>query len=310
VLIESLQKYLQKRYGFGAKENELIVTPGGRYAVYAALRSLLNEGDRCVVIEPNWPAYKEVIQFIGARATTIPTTLEEGWEPSVEKVKESIVSSTKAMVLSYPANPTGKQISTKLFDELVGVANDHKITIISDEIYTDYSYTECPSILKSSAERSILTASFSKTWAMTGFRVGYAVSSSETISRMAKMQALMVTSVPEFIQYGAIRALDAEDEVRANAEAMRERIEVASYELDKVAEFEHYRPDGAMYVFPRVKLPDFDASAFTMKVLEQKKVSISPGVGFGDYPDCFRISLGNSKETIAEGIRRLGETLR
>ncbi len=309
-LVEALQRYLMERHGFAAQESEVIMTPGGRYAVYAALRSVLKEGDRCIVIEPNWPAYKECLEFIGARATTIHTTLEEGWKPSVEMVEASIRANTKAIVLSYPVNPTGKLIDQKLFDELVEVANDHSMTVVSDEIYTDYAYSDCPSILKSHTKSFVLTSSFSKTWAMTGFRVGYAVSSQDTVSMMMKIQALMITSVPEFIQYGAIKALDVKREVMENAEAMKERIEAAAEELDKIEEIEYYRPDGAMYVFPRVDVPGFDASSFTMKIMQEKKVSISPGNGFGDYPDCFRISLGNSKETIVEGIRRLGEAIR
>jgi aspartate aminotransferase len=147
---------------------------------------------------------------------------------------------------------------------------------------------------------------------MTGFRVGYAVSSSkEVISKMSKIQALTLTSVAEFIQYAAIKALEVEGETtRENSKLMKERIEIASVELDKLPEIEYYKPDGAMYVFPRVKVPGFDAASFTLKLLDQKKVSITPGSGFGEYPDFFRISLGNSKETITEGIKRLGEAVR
>src|SRR5439155_10554225 len=186
------------------------------------------------------------------------------------------------------------------FDELVGIANENGVTVISDEIYTEYSYKECPTILKSRAEKFILTASFSKTWAMTGFRVGYAVSSSqEMITRMTGVQALTLTSVAEFFQYAAMKALEVEGETtRENSRLMKERIELASTELDKLPEIECYKLDVAMYVFPRVKIPGFDASSFTMELLEQKKVSIAPGSGFGEYPDFFRISLGNSNEMI------------
>jgi aspartate aminotransferase len=308
-LIEALIRYLKKRHGYEAKAKETMVTPGGRYAVYTALASLLKEGDRCIVIEPSWPAYKEGIQFIGARATTIHTTLEDGWEPDVEAVKESIRSNTRAMVLSYPVNPTGKIIDQKLFSDLVGLANDYGLTVISDEIYTDYAYKSCPSILESKVDKFVLTSSLSKTWAMTGFRVGYAVSSEELISKMLKMQSLMITCVPEFIQFGAIKALESEAETRQNSEAMKERIEAASRELDKIDALDYYKPDGAMYVFPRAKRGDFDSSSFAMNLLGERNVTLAPGLGFGDYNNCFRISLGQSKETIVEGIRAIGELL-
>ncbi len=308
-LIGALQSHLKKKYDFNAQESQVMVASGGKCAVYTGLTGLLGEGDRCLIIEPNWPAYKEILQYIGARATAIHTNLEDGWEPDTEEVKEAIRSNTKVMVVSYPANPTGKLISPKKFDELMGVANDNGITVLSDEIYTEYSYRECPTILRSRAKKFILTASFSKTWAMTGFRVGYAVSSPEVISTMTKLQGLVFTSVPEFIQYGAIEALRVEQEIADNAAAMKERIGIACEQFDKISEIEYYRPDGAMYVFPRVNVPGFDASAFTAKVTEEKKVTITPGSGFGDYPNHFRISLGNSKETIVEGIRRLGEAI-
>jgi aspartate aminotransferase len=189
------------------------------------------------------------------------------------------------------------------------VANDARLTVISDEIYTDYSYAPCPAILEGGAEKFILTASFSKTWAMTGFRVGYSVSSEETVTKMLKLQSLVMTSVPEFIQYGAIKALESEREVRENARVMKERIDLAAKEFDSIGGLEYLKPDGAMYFYPQAKKADFDSSAFAMKLLEEKGVSIAPGSGFGSYPRCFRISLGNSNEAIVDGIRKIGELL-
>ncbi len=308
-LVTAVRRYLERKHHYSAKDSELMVAPGGRFCVYMALATAVREGESALVIEPNWPAYKEVLQFIGARAVTVRTTMEERWEPSVEAIHDAIRPNTKAILLSYPANPTGKIISPAKFKEIVGLANDHRLTIVSDEIYTDYAYSECPSIMGSGAQRFILTSSFSKTWAMTGFRVGYAVSSEETISRMMKIQALIVTSVPEFIQYGAIKALESDAEVAQNSAAMKERIQAASKELDAIDALQYVRPDGAMYVFPQARKLDFDSSDFTMKLLEQKGVTISPGTGFGDYPRCFRISLGGSMETIVGGIRKIGELI-
>jgi aspartate aminotransferase len=309
-LVAAVRRYLERKNGFTAKESEVMVTPGGRFGVYSALATTAREGESVLIIEPNWPAYKEVLQFIGARATTVHTTLEEGWEPDVEAIHDAIRPNTRAMLLSYPANPTGKIISPSKFKEIVKLANDHRLTVISDEIYTDYAYRTCPGILGSGAERFILTASFSKTWAMTGFRVGYCVSSEETITKMMKIKSLVLTSVPEFIQYGAIKALGSDAEVSRNSASMKERIEVACRELDSVPALSYVKPDGAMYVFPQGRNEDFDSASFTMDLLERKSTTITPGTGFGDYPRCFRISLGQSKETIVQGIRNMGELLR
>jgi aspartate aminotransferase len=308
-LVSGLQAYLKRKHQFSAKTSEVMVTPGGRFAVYAALASTVKEGDSVIIPEPNWPAYKESAVYIGAKPITIHTTLEEGWEPSVEAVKAAIKPNTRAIVLSYPSNPTGKMLSVTKFKEILGVANDKKLTVISDEIYTDYVWKKCPSILDGGADNFILTSSFSKSWAMTGFRMGYAVSSEQTINRMLKILSLMITSAPEFIQYGAIKALDADKEVQANAKAMLERIEVACRELSVIHTLAYYKPDGAMYVFVQSKDPKFDSTSFAMKLLQEKGVTVSPGGGFGDYPACFRISLGQSKEVVAEGIRKIGELI-
>ncbi len=308
-LVTAVRQYIDRRHHFPVKDGEVIVNPGGRFGVYMALMSSVREGESAIVIEPNWPAYKEGLQYIGARAISVRTTLEEGWLPSVAAVQDAIRPNTRAIVLSYPANPTGAILAPEKFKEIVEVADEHGLTVISDEIYTDYSYAPAPSILETPAKKFILTASFSKTWAMTGFRVGYTVSSEENISKMMKIQSLIVTCVPEFIQRGAIKALGSEPEVASNAAAMRERIELAGRELDAIPALQYVKPDGAMYVFPQAKNADFDSVVFTMKLLEEKGVTISPGTGFGDYPRAFRVSLGGSKETIVEGIRKIGELL-
>ncbi|MDA4114977.1 MAG: aminotransferase class I/II-fold pyridoxal phosphate-dependent enzyme [Thaumarchaeota archaeon] len=309
-LLSALKTYLAVRYNYReAAENQLIVTPGGRFAVYSALATVASEGDSVVVIEPNWPAYKEGLDYIGARAITIRTTMEEGWEPSPERVKAAIRPNTKAIILSYPANPTGKIMERGSFREIVEIADDHGLTVISDEIYNDYAYKGCPTILEKLPKRYILTSSFSKAWSMTGFRVGYSLAPAETSARMLKALGLMITCVPEFIQRGAVKALESVDEVSHNSRVMEERIDATTAELEKIGALELVKPEGAIYAFPQAKDPNFDSAAFAMELLEKKGVTISPGTGFGDYPRCFRLSLGQPQETLSAGVRKIGELL-
>ena len=309
-LLGALKSYLAKRYGYkDAQENQLIVTPGGRFAVYSALATVASEGDSVVVIEPNWPAYKEGLDYIGAKTITVKTSFEEGWEPSPERVKEAVRPNTKAIVLSYPSNPTGKIMSKAAFKEIVGYADDRGLAVISDEIYNDYAYKPCPTILDDLPKRYILTSSFSKGWSMTGFRVGWSFAPPETSARMLKVLGLMITCVPEFIQLGAAAALGCEAEVARNSMAMKERIDSTYEELRKVEALEVHKPEGAIYAFPQAKDPGFDSSAFAMELLEKKGVTISPGTGFGDYPRCFRISLGQPQAVLTEGVRKIGELL-
>ena len=309
-LLSALRSYLAVRYNYrAAAENQLIVTPGGRFAVYSALATVASEGDSVVVIEPNWPAYKEGLEYIGARAITVPTTMEEGWEPSPERVKAAIRPNTKAIVLSYPANPTGKIMGKSRFREIVEIADDHGLTVISDEIYNDYAYKPCPTILENLPKRYILTSSLSKAWSMTGFRVGYSLAPAETSAKMLKVLSLMITCVPEFIQRGAIKALQAVEDVSRNSRVMKERIDETTAEIEKIDALEIVKPDGAIYAFPQAKDLSFDSAAFAMELLEKKGVTVSPGTGFGNYPRCFRISLGQPQETLTAGVRKIGELL-
>ncbi len=309
-LISALRNYLAKKYGYAdAAENQLVVTPGGRFAVYSAVATVASEGDSVVVIEPNWPAYKEGLEYIGAKAITLRTTLEDEWQPSPESVKAAIKPNTKAIVLSYPANPTGKIMDKVTFKEIVGIADDAGLTVVSDEIYNDYAYKPCPTILANLPKKYILTSSFSKGWSMTGFRVGYSLAPAETSARMLKILGLMITCVPEFIQRGAVKALGCEEEVSRNSRVMKERIDATTAELKKIDALELLKPEGAIYAWAQAKDPKFDSAAFAMELLEKKGVTISPGTGFGDYPRCFRMSLGQPQESLTAGVRKIGEML-
>lgn len=307
-LREALRRYLARKHRFAVGEGEIAVTPSGRFAVYAALASVVGEGESAIVVEPNWPAYRDALQQLGARSIVVHTGIEEAWTASVKQIEESVRPNTKAIVLSYPNNPTGHVIPAHLFKEIVDLADDRGLTVISDEIYNEYAFKPCPSILETTPKKFILTSSFSKTWAMTGFRIGYAVSSGEMIASISRMISLMFTSVPEFIQWGAIKSLEADGDVQRNVAEMRDRIEAVCRELDMIDSLEYVRPDGAMYVFPKLKKLGESADSFSERLLA-KGVSVAPGSIFGDYEDFFRISLGQPKEAIIEGVRRMGGLL-
>ncbi|MEM0075461.1 MAG: aminotransferase class I/II-fold pyridoxal phosphate-dependent enzyme [Nitrososphaerota archaeon] len=306
-LIESIKRYIQRRYSFNARDDQIVATPGGRFAIYSALAYLLRKGGSCVIIDPSWPAYKQMVEHLGGRIIIVSTELEEEWEPSIEKVKEAIKPDTRALFLNYPCNPTGKVISKKKFEEIVKVASERKVTVISDEIYSTYSNVEVPSVLEYELTNWLYIGSFSKAWAMTGFRLGFAVGNPELIKEMVNFMSLAMTSLPEFLQYSAIAALSSEKEVERNAIEMKSRIERACEELDRIKSIKYYKPDGGIYVFPRVPEQITD---FSRRLLEEKGVTVVPGISFGNYPNFFRISLGNSEETIVDGIRKMGELLR
>jgi len=211
--ITELRTALASKNQIKSKEN-IMICPGARFAVYLAITTLLNPGDEIIVIEPAWPAYKDCALNAGIKVRTIKTTLETRWEPSIDQINNAINENTKMIVLNYPNNPTGKTLPEKLLDSIMQTAKEHDLYVLSDEIYEDY-YSgpgnvegESPKeILTYRYEKSIITKSFSKSFAMTGFRIGYAIAEPSIIEKMSKLQALSLTNVSEPIQYVALQVI-------------------------------------------------------------------------------------------------------
>ena len=271
-----------------SKEN-IMICPGARFAVYLAINTLLNPGDEIIIIEPAWPAYKDCALNAGMKVRTIKTTLETKWEPSVEQINNAINENTKMIVLNYPNNPTGKMIPHKLLDSIEKIAKKHDLYVISDEIYSDYTFMGLIDMKMEGYKKSIITKSFSKSFAMTGFRIGYAIAEPSIIEKMSKLQALSLTNVSEPIQYAALQVIKSPIEaVQKNKEIIKSRLE-ALVKTAKDIGLEFIEPDGAMYLFAKTKYKDFDATKFSEKLLEHG-VAIAPGEGFGDYKEFFRIT--------------------
>ena len=280
-------------------EDQLVVTPGGRFAVFAAIVSLLKAGQELIVIEPAWPAYKECADFIGVRTKVLKTTLENKWTPDTKQLEEMINPSTGMIALNYPNNPTGKILDGRTMDRIVSIARDNGLYLLSDEVYADYAFRKFDSILSYNYEKSVMVSSFSKRYAMTGFRVGYAVAGKDAISKMAKVQAVGITSVAEPMQQAALSALgqDPSDNVRM----MKKRLEFVAGKLKEMS-LRFAEPDGAMYVYPELPAAGEEDIPLIEKLLE-KGVAIAPGSGFGDsYRKFVRISACQPEEVLEKGL--------
>ena len=298
-------------------EENIMICPGARFGVYLAITTLLNPGDEIIVIEPAWPAYKDCALNAGVKVRTIKTTLETEWEPSVEQINNAINENTKMIVLNYPNNPTGKILPRKLLDSIIQTAKEHDLYILSDEIY-DYYFADwdlqSPHIWDYRYEKTIVTKSFSKSYAMTGYRIGYAIADPSIIEKMSKLQALSLTNVSEPIQYVALKALehlqregDGSSYTESNKALVRSRLK-ALVKIAKDIGLEFIEPDGAMYLFARTKHKNFDATEFSEKLLDHG-VAIAPGEGFGDYKEFFRITAVNETK-LKEGMTILDSMLK
>src|ERR671914_154975 len=303
--IAKLRDAIATKEGGGISKDQVVVTPGGRFAVFSAITSLLRAGQELIVIEPAWPAYKECADFVGAKTKILRTTLENKWFPDIKQLEGIINSSTKMIVLNYPNNPTGKVLDHKTTKKIVQIAKDHSLYLISDEVYADYVFGEFRSILKYDYTKSIVVGSFSKRYAMTGFRVGYAIANKDIISRMARVQAVAITSVAEPMQRAALAALEVDPS--ENIQLMKSRLGFICNKLEKMS-LRYIKPDGAMYVYP--ELQNGEDLPIVEKLLE-KGVAIAPGSGFGDvYKRFVRISACQPEKTLEKGLDVMASVIR
>ncbi len=296
--IAKLRDAIAAKEGGGISKDQVMITPGGRFAVFSAITSLLKAGQEVIIIEPAWPAYKECSDFVGARSKVLTTTIENKWAPDTKRLEEMINSSTKMIVLNYPNNPTGKVLDDKTMKKIVLIAKDHGLYLLSDEVYADYVFGQFSSIHKHEYAKSIIVGSFSKRYAMTGFRVGYSIANKEIISKMAGVQAIAVTSVAEPMQRAALAALDVDPSENINL--IKGRLDFVCSKLKKMS-LTFVEPDGAMYVYPQLPLGAEDIP-LVEKLLE-KGVALAPGSGFGDpYRRFVRISACQPEKTLERGL--------
>src|SRR5574337_593815 len=266
---DALAKYVTEKFETETSSQNILVSPGARFSVFLAISSLLSPGNEIIIIEPAWPAYRD-------------------------------------NVLNYPNNPTGKILPTSLQDQIMELAIKNNLYVLSDEIYSSYANKPWKSILTYRYHKSVITQSFSKSHAMTGFRIGYAVSSPEIIEKMSKLQALALTNVSEPIQYVAMKALKAD--TTDNTKTIRNRLETILKKA-KTMQLDFVEPDGAMYLFAKIRQENFDSIDFTNKLLDTG-VAIAPGEGFGNYQGFVRISACQPEDTLNQGMQIIEDRLK
>ncbi|MDQ3872405.1 MAG: aminotransferase class I/II-fold pyridoxal phosphate-dependent enzyme [Thermoproteota archaeon] len=303
--ISELRDSIAIKHGIGVSKEQVIVTPGGRFAVFSAITSLLKAGQELIIVQPAWPAYKECADMIGIRTRMLNTTFENKWHPDIEQLQAMINPSTRMIALNYPNNPTGKVLDSRTLERIVKIADDHNLYLLSDEVYADYSFVNFNSIVKYAYDKSILIGSFSKRYAMTGFRVGYGIANKEIISKMAKVQAAGITSVAQPMQQAALAALEADPS--ENIKLMKRRLDFVCSKL-KGMSLRFIEPEGAMYVF--AELPYDDDIPIVEKLLGQG-VAIAPGSGFGNsYKQFVRISACQSEDILEKGLNIMASVIR
>jgi aspartate aminotransferase len=308
-LRSALADELSEQHKTKIDPDQILITPGGRFAIFATIASFLSEFDRVVIPQPAWPAYEECVDFIKGQVVPLNTTLDDRWEIDLEKLESELKAGAKMLILNTPSNPTGKVISESKFREIIELTHRYGTMVLSDEVYDRYVRTKAPSILESGEDNYVYVNSFSKQFSLTGWRIAYLATTKEKAIRIRRVIQTLVTCVPEFTQRAALVAIKkGRREAQNNVNAILRKVELTCHELSKI-DVSFYKPEGTFYVFPKVNKLNFDSVRFARELLEQYHVSVSPGQAFGDYPAFFRLAVSLPAAQIPGAIRAIGKAI-
>jgi aminotransferase len=314
-LREALSAHLLRRYGVSYQPlGEMVITVGVSEALYLAMTALLDPGDEVIVPTPCFVAYQAEVELAGGVAVEVPSTVEENFMLNPAKIEAAITAKTKAILIGYPNNPTGAVASRAVLTEVARIAAQHDLIVISDEIYDQLVYDVehvCFPTIPGAKERTLLLGGFSKDYAMTGWRVGYAAGPQEIIQGLLRVHQYTIMSAPTTAQAAAVEALQNGGE---HVEAMRteydRRRRLIVDGLNEIG-LPTFEPNGAFYAFPNIQAAGLDDDTFVTRLLQEKKVAVVPGSAFGPGGEGFvRCSYATKYEQIEQAIERIYQFLR
>jgi aminotransferase len=306
-LRQETSRYLQETYGVEYEPySELLITVGVSEALDLAMRAILNPGDEVIMPDPHYVAYDVCVILAGGKPVMVPTSQENDFEVSAADIEARITSKTKAILIGYPANPTGAVMSRDKLLPIAEIAQRHQLLVISDEIYARLVYGlehTCFASLPDIKENTILLGGFSKAYAMTGWRVGYAAAPRDIIAAMTKIHQYTIMSAPTMAQVAAIEALKSgEPSVLEMVEDYNRRRLVIVKGLNDIG-LDCFEPRGAFYAFPSIASTGMKSEEFSEKLLREEKVAAVPGSAFGKCGEgyvrcCYATSLADIEEAL------------
>jgi aspartate/methionine/tyrosine aminotransferase len=306
-LRDALATKVRERNGYTVTPQQTIVTQGGVEALFASLLTLTRPGDEVLLPDPAWPNFLLMAQMLNLNAVTYPLTADAGFVPTLETLEPLVTERTTAIVVNSPSNPLGAVIDRARMTELVEFTERHGLWMVSDECYDEISFDDTfVSPASISAERVVSVYSFSKTYAMTGWRIGYAVAPPSVAPSLAKGQEPIISCVNSPTQYAALAAMTGPQAVVAEMrDAYRQRRDLAISVLDG-SPLRAFTPQGAFYLWVDVRATGVPSRELAMRLLEERNVAVAPGTAFGERGEGFlRVSLASSADAISEGLRRL-----
>lgn len=314
-LREEISAFYNRKYNTDYDpKSEVLVTVGGSEGIDMAIRTLINPGDEVLLVEPSFVCYRPIAETCGAKVISIATKPENNFKLTEAEIENALTPNTKLLILPYPNNPTGAILRRNELETISKAIIRHNLFVISDEIYSELTYSDeghCSiASIEGMKERTVVINGFSKTYSMTGWRLGYALGPAEVISQMTKLHQFAIMSAPTNSQYAAIDALkngDGDIEKMKSDYDMRRRYTVNIFNEMGLKCFE---PEGAFYVFPCIKSTGLSSSDFCEKLIYAKRIAVVPGNAFGDCGEGFiRVSYCYSIENIRKAAERIKEFL-
>lgn len=313
-LREAIAQDLSVRLGIEVKPEEVVVTPGGKAIAFFAFLALLEPGDEVIYTNPGFPVYEAMTDFIGAKGVPLRLLEERGFRFEVDDFLSKVSPKTKLIVINSPHNPTGSVLTKSDLEMVAEVAVERGLWVLSDEVYNRIIYEgEFLSIasLPGMQRRTIILNSFSKSYAMTGWRLGFGIMPPELASHITRLVINSNSCTPPFIQRAGIEALKGPQEtVTRMVASFRERREVIVEGLNSIEGLRTVKPQGAFYVFPNIEGVGMGSREFAGYLLKEAGVALLPGTAFGDYGEGFiRISYANSLDNIRKALDRISKAV-
>jgi aspartate aminotransferase len=311
-LREAIVEKVKRRNNLTVSTDDIVVTNGGVEAVFTTLAALVNPGDEVLISDPSWPNYVQMTVLLGVQAVYYPLKLENDLIPTIADIEAQITPRTKVLLINSPGNPTGSSTPESRLREILELARKHNLWVISDEVY-DEIYFDTPPVSMQSLDtdgRVITVFSFSKTYAMTGWRVGYLVGPRDIVSHILRVQEPVTSCVNSVAQKAAVAALTGDQSCVAEMRAAyATRAKLVTKILD-THDIPYARPSGAFYTMidiTRSGLTDVD---FVSRMITEKRVAVVPGSAFGPNSGAFvRMSLASSEDDLTKGATRLSEAI-
>lgn len=306
-LREAISTYYKEEYGVDSKKENIMISHGAKGIIYALIQSIVERGDEVIVQDPGWVSYREIVKL--AEGTVIPANNIEGEEKFVEDIENKITQKTKIIIFSNPCNPTGEVYSEKTIENLVNIARENNVLLVSDEPYDKIIFEgKHTSAGKFGLENVAVVNSFSKTYAMSGWRIGYIIAEEYIIEGMKRVQLHQSTSVAPFIQAAAKYALEnGKEGIIERREIYKKRRDIFVKSLQK--NLKQKAPKATFYYFPSISHLNIDGKTFVEKLIEKNVLSV-PGYLFGVYaPNYVRFSFAKSEEELKRGAEIINEVI-